>query len=242
MRYLSPSSDGNGLWMVTAKNELYKFSNPTDDQVGGRYPLYLRDVRGEQIKLLKERNLSMDQSENTVYFEFTQPNYLGFRATEFRYMVHGLTKEWSDWSNVNNLISFSYLPPGEYQLAVQSRDILGNESEVELVTFEVLPYYWKRWWFYALEFAFVSMLVFFSIQLGRKDNRYKMVSQILSLLTVILLIQFIETGIDSLVEFKSSPVVEFLIQLGITFVVFPVELQVRNFMQYVSARKFKSKS
>ena len=242
MRYLSPSHDGKGLWMVTAKNELYKFSNPTDERAGTLYPLYLRDVRGEKVKLLKDRNLRMDQSENTVYFEFTQPSYLGFRATEFRYLVHGLTKEWSEWSNVNNLISFSYLPPGEYQLEVQSRDILGNESEVELVTFEVLPYYWKRWWFYAIEFAFVCMLIYFSIQLGGKDDRYKMVSQILTLLTVILLIQFIETGIDSLVEFKSSPVVEFLIQLGITLVVFPVESQLRHFMHFVSARKYNPKS
>ena len=237
LRYLSPSNDGAGLWMVTAKNELYKFENPTDQQATIRYPLFLRDIKGEQIRL-REKDLRMDQSENAIYFEFTQPNFLGFKATEFRYLVHGLTNEWSEWSNVNNLIPFSYLPPGEYQLAVQSRDILGNESEVELVTFEVLPYYWKRWWFYALEFTFVSMLVYMSIQLGRRDDRYKLVSQILSLLTVILLIQFFETGIDSLVEVKSSPVVEFLIQLGITLVVFPVESKLRQFMKYVSARKY----
>jgi hypothetical protein len=239
LRYLSPSNDGQGLWMVTAENELYKFSNPTDEQLGKFYPLFLKDVRGEQIKLIENKNLKMDQSENAVYFEFTQPNYLGFRATEFRYMVHGLTKEWSEWSNVNNLVSFSYLPPGEYQLAIQSRDLLGNESPVELISFEVLPYYWKRWWFYALEFSFFSMLVLLSIRLGRSNSRYRVISQILSLLTVILMIQFIETGIDSMLEFKSSPVVEFLIQLGITLVVFPVETKLQALMQYVKERKYK---
>ena len=96
---------------------------------------------------------------------------------------------------------------------MQSRDVLGNESKVELVNFEVLPYYWKRWWFYALEFVFFSMLVFVSIKLGTRDDRYRVVSQILSMLSVILLIQFIETGISSFIELKSSPVIEFLIQL-----------------------------
>jgi hypothetical protein len=239
LRYLSPTTDGSGLWLVTSNNELYKFTNPTTDQIGANYPLFLRDVRGEQIRLLKEKDVSMEQSEDAVYFEFTQPNYMGFGATEFRYMVHGLTKEWSEWSSVYNEIPFPYLPTGKYQLAVQSRNVLGKVSEIELVTFEVLPHYWKRWWFYALEFAFFSGIVLISIRLGRADSRYQVVSQILSLLVVILLIQFIETGINSMVEFKSSPVVEFMIQLGITLVVFPVESKLRSLMQYVSAGKFK---
>src|SRR5689334_12687598 len=91
LRYLSPTGDKKGLWVVTARNELYRFINPADEQASAKYPLFLREVRGDQIKLLEERNLRMDQSENTVYFEFTQPSYLGFRVTEFRYMVHGLT-------------------------------------------------------------------------------------------------------------------------------------------------------
>ena len=234
LRYISPTSDGTGLWLVTANNELYKFTNPINEQAETFHPLFLRDVKGDQIKLLEGKNLRIDQSENVVSFEFTQPNYTGFRATEFRYRVEGLNKDWSVWSNVNNVITFSYLPPGEYQLAVQSRDILGKESNVELVAFEVLPYYWKRWWFYALEFTFFTILVVISIKLSRSNERYQVISQVLSLLTVILLIQFIETGIDSFIEFKSSPVVEFLIQLGITLVVFPVESQLQRFMRYAA--------
>jgi hypothetical protein len=241
LRYLSPTGDGKGLWIVTAKNELYRFDNPQNDNVIVNYPLFLRDVRGEQIRLLEDKNLSLSQTESTVYFEFTQPNYMGFQATEFRYMVRGLTNDWSNWSNVNNVIPLPYLPPGEYQIAVQSRDILGKVSEVELVTFEVLPYYWKRWWFYALEFTFFSILVVISIKLGQANNRYRVISQVLSLLTVILLIQFIETGINSFLAIKSSPVVEFLIQLGITMVVFPVESKLQSWMRSVAAGRYKLK-
>jgi Y_Y_Y domain len=241
LRYLTPLSNGKGFWLVTANNELYQFANPEKSVFDVNYPLFLRDVRGEQVRLLEPKNLRLEQSQNEVHFEFTQPNFTGFRATEFRSRVAGLSNEWSDWSNVNNVVKFSFLPPGQYQLEVQSRDVLGNESAIELVNFEVLPYYWKRWWFYALEFLFFSALVFVSIRLGRKDDRYRVVSQILSMLSVILLIQFIETGISSFIELKSSPVIEFLIQLGIALVVFPIEAQLQKFLQLAKEVRFKGK-
>jgi hypothetical protein len=239
LRYLAPLANGKGFWLVTANNELYQFINPEKSVFDVRYPLFLRDVKGEQVRLLESKNLRLEQSKNEVHFEFTQPNFTGFRATEFRYRVLGLTKDWTEWSNGNNLARFSYLPPGEYQLEVQSRDVLGNESEIELVSFEVLPYYWKRWWFYALEFLFFSMLVMISIRLGRRDDRYRVVSQILSMLSVILLIQFIETGISSFIELTSSPVIEFMIQLGIALVVFPIEAQLQKFLQLAKEGRFK---
>jgi len=238
LRFLAPLNDGTGLWLVTANNELYKFTNPPDAKDYIYYPLFLKDVRGQEIKLLKEKSLRMEQSEGGLFFEFTQPNYTGFRATEFRYRVTGLSEQWSTWSNVNNVVSLPFLPPGEYQLAVQSRDIFGRESNEELVSFEVLPYYWKRWWFYALEFTFFTIMVMISIKLGRGDERYRVVSQILSLLTVVLLIQFIETGISSLIEFKSSPVIQFFIQLGIALVVFPIESKFQQFMRKASGLKY----
>lgn len=239
LRYLTPFANGKGFWLVTANNELYQFNNPEKNVFDTSYPLFLRNVKGEKVRLVKSKNLRLEQSQNEVNFEFTQPNFTGFRATEFRWRVVGLTNDWSDWGNENNVARFSYLPPGQYQLEVQSRDVLGNTSAIELVNFEVLPYYWKRWWFYALEFIFFSALVYISILLGRRDDRYRVVSQILSMLSVILLIQFIETGINSMVSFKSSPVLEFLIQLAIALVVFPVEAQIQKLMQLAKEGKFK---
>jgi hypothetical protein len=238
LRYLTPLAGNTGFWLVTAENELYQFINPTQQKTNVNYPLLLRDVRGEQVRLLEPRSLRLEQSQNEVHFEFTQPNFTGFRATEFRWRVRGLTAEWSSWAS-DNVMRFSYLPPGQYQLEVQSRDVLGNQSPIELVNFEVLPYYWKRWWFYALELIFFSLLVLASIRLGRSDNRYRVVSQILSMLSIILLIQFIETGISSFIEFKSSPVVQFIIQLGIALVVFPIEAQLQKFLQLAKEGRFK---
>ena len=122
---------------------------------------------------------------------------------------------------------------------MQSRDLLGNESKIEIITFEVLPPYWKRWWFYAFEFAFFSMLMFLTVKLSVANSKYRYISQILSLLTVIIFIQFINTAINSVIEIRSSPVIQFLIQVMVALLVFPIELYFRKFMQAAAEGKYQ---
>lgn len=235
LRFLSPERKSNSLWAITDKNELYKFNNDQAVSNENLYPLFLREVRGNEVKFAKQ--VEIDQSEGALTFKFIRPDYIGAQATQYRYLVKGLSTEWSSWSILNNVINFSYLPAGKYQLAVQSKSVFGAESTVEQVAFHVLPPYWKRWWFYALEFVVFSFLVSLSIQLARGNPRYRYVSEILTILTVIMLIQFIQTTINSLISIKSSPVIDFFIQVSIALVVFPVEIVARNVMQKVARGK-----
>ncbi len=241
LRFLAPDTDAQGMWVITADNELYKFSNSAMLSEDQHYPLLLREVRGQEISLDQGKGVTMDQPENTLSFEFIQPDYVSRQAMQYRYQVKGLTNGWTVWSSANYVANFPYLPPGSYQLAMQSRDLLGNESKVEMIPFEVLPPYWKRWWFYALEFAFFSILVFLSVKLSEANSKYRYVSQILSLLTVIIFIQFVSTAITSLIEIKSSPVIQFIVQVFIALLVFPLELYFRKFMQGAAEGKFQIK-
>jgi Y_Y_Y domain len=241
LRFLAPDTNVNGLWVITANNELYKFSNSpllSEDQ---HYPLLLRQVRGQEISLIQGKGVTMDQPENALSFEFIQPDYVSRQAMQYRYQVKGLTTGWTAWSNANYVANFSYLPAGTYELAIQSRDLLGKESKIEVIPFQVLPPYWKRWWFYALEFIFFSVLMFLSVRLGEANIKYRYVRQILSLLTVIIFIQFVSTAITSLVDIKSSPVIQFIIQVVIALIVFPLEMYFRKFMKVATDGKFQMK-
>jgi hypothetical protein len=100
-------------------------------------------------------------------------------------------------------------------------------SELEPLSFEVLPPYWKRSWFYALEFAVFASLVMLSFRLS---TRYRIVSRLLSLLTIILLIEFIQTAIGATILTEDSPVVDFFIQVVVALLVLPVEGYLRNLM------------
>jgi hypothetical protein len=163
-----------------------------------------------------------------VTFEIVQPDFVSPEAIEFRYMLRGMKEEWSEWASNNNRINFPYLPPGEYTLEVESRNVFGAVTQLEPVKFEVLPPYWQRSWFYAMEFAFIATLVLLSFRL---NARYRIVSRILSLLTIILLIQFLQTVINSNLRFsEDSPVIDFIIQVFVALLVLPVEGYLRNLM------------
>lgn len=232
LRFISWDTNHQALWVITDENELYKFVNEKAVATERIYPLFLRAIKGDEVKL--KEGLEIEQTEGSVSFEFAQPDYVGARATQYRYQVMGLNKEWTPWSTGNNVINFSYLPAGSYTLAVQSKDLLGVESAVEQIQFKVLPPYWKRWWFYALEFVVFSFLVAGSIRLARADSRYRYLSEILTILTVIMLIQFIQTVITSMIRIDTSPVLEFFVQVCIALLVFPIEIIARKGLRKVS--------
>ena len=171
--------------------------------------------------------LEIEQENSSLKIEVIKPDYIGANAVEYRYMLEGLNTEWSGWSNKNNIIDFPYLPPGTYTLQFQSKDIFGKESEMDpfLITVD-LPY-WKRTWFYALEFAVFTSLVLLSFQLS---ERFNLIRRLLSLLSVIILIEFIQTLTGSQLSMDSGPVVDFVIQVFVAFLVLPVEGFLRTFM------------
>lgn len=237
LRFLAPNNSGDGLWVITAKNELYKFTNTSIQPDTANYPLFLRSVLGQDIKFAKR--IEIEQADNLVTFEFIQPDFVGLNTTQYRYQVKGLTNSWSTWAATNNVIALPFLPAGKYDLLVQSRDLLGNESTTEQINFVVLPPYWKRWWFYALEFFVFSFFVTLSLRLGRAKARYRYLSQILSLITVVMLIQFLETVISSLFGSRTSPVIDFAIQVFVALLVFPVEILARDAMNKYAEGKYR---
>ena len=103
----------------------------------------------------------------------------------------------------------------------------------------MLPPYWKQPWFYASEFVVFGILVFLSLKLGAANARYRYLSRLLSLLTIILLIQFIQTVVASQITIKSSPVIDFFIQVFIALLILPIESYLRKFMLRTSAQKLE---
>jgi hypothetical protein len=221
IRFLAPAEQGKSLWVITASNELYRFSSDQSQGSVQPNPLFLKEVRSQQAKLLPQQVVMVDEQESALTFEFIQPEYVSLQAVEYRYWVKGLQVGWSDWSALNNVINFPFLPPGKYKVQIQSKDLFGKITELNTVEFNVLPPYWKRPWFYGLEFFLIGSMVVLSLQL--KGSRYRYLSRFLSALTVIILIQLIQTLAYSSVSLKSTPVADFFIQVLIALLVLPVE-------------------
>jgi hypothetical protein len=227
LRFVTSDAESENLWLITANNELYKFFTDQLTALEVDHPLILKAIRNAKQRVSRRGKIQFDQEKSSVTFEVIQPDYLAAESTEYRFQLDGLEKNWSTWSNTNNAIDFPYLPPGDYSLRVQARDIFGNVQELDVVSFEVLAPYWKRTWFYALEFLLFASLVVLSVRLS---TRYHVISRLLSLLTIILLIQFIQTVIGETFETGASPVMDFFIQVLIAVLILPVEGYLRNLL------------
>ncbi len=228
IRFMAPAEQGRSLWVITAANELYKFSSDQSQSVAFTNPLFLKEVRSQQLKFSTQQKLTVDEGESSLTFEFIQPEYVSLQAVEYRYWVKGLQPGWSDWSTLNNVVNFPFLPPGKYNVLIQSKDLFDKITELDSIDFSVDPPYWKRPWFYALEFFFFGFLVILSRRLMVSNAKYRYLSSFLSALTVIMLIQFIQTIASSGISFKSTPVIDFFIQVFIALLVLPVEQFLRR--------------
>lgn len=226
IRFISHDNSSDNLWIITGNNELLQFDTKKLQPYETSFPLFLRSMEQENIEIRKNK-LRIDQESSALHFTVVKPDYIGARSIEYRYFLEGLNPTWTEWSAANNQIDIPYLPTGEYALKVQAKDIFGRITELDPVFVEVLPPYWKRSWFYALEFVIFASLVILSFRLS---NRFRYVSMVLSLLSIIILIEFIQTAAGSTFVTDSSPVVEFLVQVGIAFLILPAELFLRKFM------------
>ena len=140
--------------------------------------------------------------------------------------MKGLNKKWTDWNEHNNMLDFPFLPTGNYLLEVQSRDLFGNISQISPLAIKVIPPFWRSAWFYGMEFSIFSLLVLLSFKLSVK---YRIISRLLSLFSIILLIEFIQTIVGMKFS-NSSPLINFFIQVFVAFVILPVEEFLRNTM------------
>lgn len=241
IRTLTIAGESEGLWLITSRNELYRFT-PSDLNEGSKkYPLFLREVRGPLSRLQPSQRLTVDERESALAFEFIQPGYTGATSIEYQYLIEGINKDWSEWSSSNNVVNFPFLTPGTYKLKIKSRDLFGQVSEIQFVDFRVLPPYWKRTWFYAAEFVFFALLVFLSLKLGAGNAKYRNISRLLSILTIIMLIQLMQNTVESFITVQTTPVVDFFIQVFIALLILPLESRMRRFMIEASERKLSLK-
>jgi hypothetical protein len=234
IQFIDADKQLGGLWIITGKNELLQFNSEAIRKDEVLYPIILKSIDQQNEHLPIQTFVKIDQDKSAIRIEVVRPDFIGARFVEYRYFLQGLSDKWSEWSTGSNVIDFPYLPVGEYKLIVQAKDIFGRINELGPIAIDVEPPYWKQTWFYAAEFSVFLFLVLMSFRLS---YRFIFISRILSLLSIIIFIEFIQTIAGSTFSMSDSPVFDFLIQVGVAFVVLPVEGFLRRyFMQALTKR------
>ncbi len=79
-------------------------------------------------------------------------------GAEFRYMLHGVTPDWSSWTDRDLFVRA--LPAGDYVLEVEARTLNGRLAPSIRYHFRVEPRWYEQWWMLALLLAaFASLAI-----------------------------------------------------------------------------------
>jgi ligand-binding sensor domain-containing protein len=214
--------DKKHCWVITKGNNLYNFNISSNTENHYSSNIFLRSVANNEGKQLTINDLEIDADKSYITFNFINTEYLDNNSLEYQYKLDGLMNEWSEWSG-DNSISFNSLSSGKYELLVRTRNSLNEISESKLITFKVNPPYWQQWWFFLLEVTFFGSLMVVSIWLNKTKKVNAWVTRVLTFITIVFLIEFVDTIIASFIHVDNSPVLSFLVQVGIALLILPFE-------------------
>jgi ligand-binding sensor domain-containing protein len=230
--YIASANSGSEYLVVTAAGELLNYHYSKVNQWVSTNSAFLYEVYSGETPYNPEGDLIFDQEGGQIKFRFSQAEFTQMLDIEYQYLVEGLhdSDSWSEWSASNKEITLTYLPPGKYTLHVRSRNSIGHLETLVPVYFKVLAPYWKRPWFYLLEFAFIGLMLLISVRMKAMGYKYRLMSRLLALLTLIIIIELIQILAESKFETETSPVVEFVIQVIIAIIILPVEELLRKYI------------
>ena len=114
--------------------------------------------------------------------EFSALSYLNPATNRYRYKLEGLDSKWHEVGSEQRLVNYTTLPVGIYVFRVQGATSQGPWSEpgVEL-RLEILPPWWRTWWFCALcTAAFLGLLwVLYQIRVQQVRRQEKMLRDVI---------------------------------------------------------------
>lgn len=150
-------SQGN-LWFGSV-NGVTRFTPVLDRDNTVPPPIYITriNVLEKDVPLSEIHELKYNQ--NYLRFGFVG---LCFSAPEhlvYKYRLEGIDKEWGETRE--RLVSYPYLPSGNYRFQVKAVNNSGIESlEPAEIQFEIMPPFWNTWWFKTfLVLIFLSLVV-----------------------------------------------------------------------------------
>ena len=115
---------------------------------------YFSGVNDKQIQRAADIP-QINHKWSSIHLEFSSSLFGNLSNLEYSYKLNGFDKNWSDWSKKSEK-DYTNLSAGKYIFQVKARNNLGNESEIALYAFTLLPPWYKSLWakiFYVLLFA-----------------------------------------------------------------------------------------
>jgi AraC family transcriptional regulator, chitin signaling transcriptional activator len=86
--------------------------------------------------------IEMPRKSNYISFHYSTPGFRNKSNVQFSYLLEGVDKSWSEWTEVASK-EYSSLRPGKYVFKVKSRSLLGEKGSETSYAFTILPAWYQ---------------------------------------------------------------------------------------------------
>lgn len=141
---------GNQNFIYIATNEgLTVFNRKDYKPVTVPPPIYINAFSVMKRDTALRSGYRLRHNRNFITVKFTGISFRDAGSLIYKYRLIGLGENWISTSN--SQVEYAFLPPGEYRFEVVAVNSDGLQSSgPAIVSFVILPPFWKTWWFITL--------------------------------------------------------------------------------------------
>ncbi len=161
--YYSICSAADGDLCFANQSDIYIYQplKIIDSKIG--LPIYINRllINGQQSKV--ENNLTLDNGQNTITFEFLGILNRQQKDLIYKYRLLGISKNWSELTNKNS-VTYAALRPGMYsfQVMAMSGKYLVSEHPAVINFIIQSPFYFQLWFIMLMIVSAVIIIFFIS--------------------------------------------------------------------------------
>jgi ligand-binding sensor domain-containing protein/AraC-like DNA-binding protein len=140
------------------------------DNTDAKYPIHLTFTRltvdNQEITAANSDYMDADISQAThirlhesvksFAIDFSTLTYAGETQGHYSYRLVGFEDDWTPLKPGEHSVRYTSLKPGSYTFEVEYTSGVDAETQVISIEIEVVPYFWKSWWFIMLALMLVA--------------------------------------------------------------------------------------
>lgn len=104
------------------------------------------------------KQISMHERDKSFSVEFSALNFKNPKYISYQYRLLGFDTDWIETPSDRRVVTYTNLPPGDYELQVCCTDGYKNWSSPASINIHIKPFFYKTVWFYLLIAGLITFL------------------------------------------------------------------------------------
>lgn len=130
---------------------------------------YILSITSDTSVFSPNKPVQLPYSQNNIQFKVVSPSFIYPEYTYFKYRILGSNvTTWQQTTTNESNISFAALKPGDYTFEAYAVNFQNSRGKKLSYQFSILKPWWQQWWFVAIIFLGVGLVVYYIIKLRIK--------------------------------------------------------------------------